>query len=123
VKLVTRGMQLNDLIALRDMLEANGIPAVIQDDNTARMITPVTTMGQGLWIYIDSQENEARALLENPDHEVANPVDIKAFYEASRNITDDRSFMNRAMIRLGLLLGMFLLALFLMILLLHWLAT
>ncbi|MGD8555842.1 MAG: hypothetical protein PVJ14_00660 [Chromatiales bacterium] len=123
MKLVTRGMQLNDLIALRDMLEANGIPAVIQDDNTARMITPVTTMGQGLWIYIDSQESEAKALLENPDHVVANPVDIKAFYEVSRNITDDRSFVNMAMIRLGLLLGMFLIALFLMILLLHWLAT
>ena len=56
-------MRHGELIALRDLLEANGIPAMIQSDDTGRMLTPLLTRGQSLWIYIDNQEDEARALL------------------------------------------------------------
>ena len=81
-------MRHGELIALRDLLEANGIPAMIQSDDTGRMLTPLLTRGQSLWIYIDNQEDEARALLEDPEHVVANPVDVEAFYEGVLVATD-----------------------------------
>jgi hypothetical protein len=116
-------MRHGELIALRDLLEANGIPAVIQADDTGRMITPLLTRGQTLWVYIDSQADEARALLENPGHVVANPVDVDNFYETTRDIRDDLSVMNRVMIHLGLLVVLILLFMLLMIMLLRWLGT
>ncbi len=123
MKLLTRSLRPGELITLRDLLEANGIPAVIQADDTGRMITPVLTKGQALWIYIDSQESEARALLDDPGYVVANPVDVEAFYEITRDIRNDRSVMSRVMIHLAVLVSLVLVALFLLISLLRWLAT
>ncbi len=123
MKLLTRSMRPGELITLRDLLEANGIPAVIQADDTGRMITPVLTKGQALWVYIDSQESEARELLDDPGYVVANPVDVEAFYEITRDIRDDRSVMSRVMIHLAVLVSLVLVALFLLISLLRWLAT
>jgi hypothetical protein len=115
-------MRHGELIALRDLLEANGIPAMIQSDDTGRMLTPLLTRGQSLWIYIDNQEDEARALLEDPEHVVANPVDVEAFYELTRDIRDDPSVMNRVMIHLGITVGLILILMLLVILLIRWLA-
>mgnify|MGYP000163892191 FL=1 len=115
-------MRHGELIALRDLLEANGIPAMIQSDDTGRMLTPFLTRGQSLWIYIDNQEDEARALLEDPEHVVANPVDVEAFYELTRDIRDDPSVMNRVMIHLGITVGLILILMLLVIPLIRWLA-
>ncbi|MGD9296135.1 MAG: hypothetical protein PVG47_01945 [Chromatiales bacterium] len=122
MKLLTRSMRHGELIALRDLLEANGIPAMIQSDDTGRMLTPLLTRGQSLWIYIDNQEDEARALLEDPEHVVANPVDVEAFYELTRDIRDDPSVMNRVMIHLGITVGLILILMLLVIPLIRWLA-
>jgi hypothetical protein len=116
-------MRHGELVAVRDLLEANGIPAIIQSDDTGRMLTPLVTRGQTLWVYIDSQEDEARALLENPGHVVANPVDVEVFYELTRDVRDDLSVMNRVMIHLGITIGLILLLMLLVISLIRWLAT
>ncbi len=123
MKLLTRSIRHGELIALRDLLEANGIPAVIQSDDTGRMLTPLLTRGQGLWVYIDSQADDAKALLDDPDHLVANPVDVEAFYELTRDVRDDPSVTNRVMIHFGITVGLILLGMLLMIPLLRWLAT
>ena len=123
MKLVTRSTEINTLLATRDLLEANGIPAVIQGDNTARMITPLLVSEPSLWVYIDSQVEEAQALLDNPDYEVRNRVDVAAFYAASREITEGHSVLNRVLLRLGLYAGLLLLGMILLIQLLRWLAT
>ena len=116
-------MRYGELIAFRDLLESNGIPAVIQSDDTGRMLTPFLTRGQSLWVYIDSQADEAKVLLEDPDYVVANPVDVDAFYELTRDVRDDPGVMNRAMIHLGIMVGLILLVILLMIPLLRWLVT
>lgn len=116
-------MRHGELIGLRDLLEANGIPAMIQSDDTGRMLTPLVTRGQSLWVYIDDQADEARALLDNPEHVVANPVDVEAFYASTRDIRDDPAVMNRVLIRLGLTVGLILLGMLLIIPLLRHLAT
>lgn len=123
MKLVTRSMEINYLLAMKDLLEANGIPAVIQGDNTARMITPLLVSEPSLWVYIDSQVEEARALLDDPDYEVVDRIDVAAFYAANRPITEGHSVLNRALLRLGLYAGLLLLGMFLLIQLLQWLAT
>lgn len=123
MKLLTRSMRHGELIALRDLLEANGIPAMIQSDDTGRMLTPLVTRGQSLWVYIDDQADEARALLDNPEHVVANPVDVEAFYASTRDVRDDPAVMNRVLIRLGLTVGLILLGMLLIIPLLRRLAT
>ena len=53
---------------------------------------------------------------------VANPVDVEAFYELTRDIRDDPSVMNRVMIHLGITVGLILILMLLVIPLIRWLA-
>ena len=55
MKLVTKSTDVNYLHILKDLLEANGIPAVIKGENTARMITPFLMTEPSLWVYLEDQ--------------------------------------------------------------------
>lgn len=107
---------------MKGLLEANGIPAVIQGDNMARMFTPLLVK-PGLWVYLDSQAGEARALLEDPDYEVVERVDVAAFHAAGEESEEGRSMLNRALLKMGFYALLILIAMFLLIQLLRWLAT
>jgi hypothetical protein len=110
------------LLAMKGLLEANGIPAVIQGDNMARMFTPLLVK-PGLWVYLDSQAGEARALLEDPEYEVVERVDVAAFHAAGEESAEGRSMLNRALLKMGFYALLILIAMFLLIQLLRWLAT
>ena len=59
---------------IRELLERNGIPIYV-GARTPRS-GPV-----GLFVCLDEQHDDAVALLRNPHHTVANPVDVADYYK------------------------------------------
>ena len=70
MKLITINTDINCLHKLKDLLQENGIPAIV-----FFMIRP------SLWIHIDEQLDEALNLVNNSEYTVINKVDIAEFYE------------------------------------------
>lgn len=89
MKFLTKSTDLVHLYVLRDLLEANGIPAVIKGENTARMISPFLMTEPSLWVYLDEQAGEAEKLILDPTYEVEHRIDVDEFHrltlEASEN--------------------------------------
>lgn len=123
MKLVTKSTDTSYLHSLKGLLEANGIPATIQGDNTARMITPFLMTQPSLWIYIEEQINDAQELIHNDKYIVKNKIDVEEFYELNKNITSDTSIMNQVYIRLGLTVAGWMLGFFILFKLLVWLTA
>jgi hypothetical protein len=94
---------------LRVRLESNGIPAVIQGEDTARMILPRFGFQPTLWVFVDEQYNEAMALIENPDYEVEVPIDTETFNALEPDEYQKRRQLNAALIHLMLYLGVIML--------------
>ena len=92
-----------DAMAIKLLLESNGIPASISNKGFARLyhFIPNTL---AVFVYLDEQYEDAIKLIENPDHVVTNPVDIDAFYAALESEPMQNEIHN-AMNRL--ILGMF----------------
>lgn len=122
MKLITKNIDTHYLYTLKALLEDNGVPAVINGENTARMITPFLTQ-PGLWIYLDEQEDEAIKLLNDHDYIVKHPVDVDAFYESNKNITNGGPGLNNVLIKLGLWFFSLLAGLFILLRVLMWLST
>ena len=104
----------------KDLLEANGIPAVVKGDDTARMITPFIMTEPSLWVYADEQVDEAEKLILDPDYEVANKLDVDDFYKATKEIRENPSNLNDALLNLGVGFGAILFVCFLLIM---WLSA
>jgi hypothetical protein len=115
MKLLTKSTDVNHLHILKDLLEANGIPAVIKGENTARMITPFLMTEPSLWVYLDQQLNEAEKVILDPNYEVENQIDVNEFYSATRGVSEDPSQLNDALLNLGVSFGAILFVLFLII--------
>jgi hypothetical protein len=101
-------------------LETNGIPALINGENTARMITPFLMTEPSLWVYLDEQRDEALRLIEDPDYEVVNKVDMIEFYKVADTITDKPESLNTALVYLGATMAVVLLGLFVLVQVLEW---
>jgi hypothetical protein len=61
---------------IRDMLASRGIPRYLATGYRARRGT--------LFVCINEQFDDALAVLKNPEHEVAQPVDIAEFERAAQ---------------------------------------
>ena len=118
MKLVIKNTDTFYLQSLKDLLEANGIPAIIQGENTARMVTPFILTEPSLWVYFDEQVNEAIKLIDNPEYEVSTKVDIAEFYNKK-----NKSNPNNALIHLVLTLCGVIAGLFFIIKVLEWFST
>lgn len=105
MKMLTRDSDTHYLYGLKDRLERHGIPAVVQGEETARMIIPRFGFQPTLWVYIDEQYEEAIKLIENPEYKVQAPVDIEVFREMEPDETVKRSELNAALLHLLLYLG------------------
>jgi uncharacterized protein YciI len=123
MKLVTKSRDATYLHSLKGLLEANGIPADVQGENTARMITPFLMTEPSLWVYLDEQLSEAVKLIQNDEYVVENQVNVEEFYEINKNITSDTTFMNEAYIKLGLTVVGWMLGFFILFKILVWLTT
>ena len=65
----------------RFLLESNGIPVFIGNENAGTMLGPVFTARQfAIWVVLEQHYYDAEQLLENAEHEVSEPVDVQAFY-------------------------------------------
>lgn len=121
MKLITKSIDASQLHVLKELLEANGIPALINGENTARMITPFLMTEPSLWVYLDEQRDEALRLIENPDYEVVNKADMVEFYKIADTITDKPESLNTALVYLGATMAVVLLGLFVVVQVLEWL--
>lgn len=74
---------------------------MIHGENTARMIVPRVLLEPGLWVYIDEQQGEAKRLIDNPDYEVRNPVDVENFHAMADGIRTDPAHLNRALLHMA----------------------
>jgi len=61
---------------IRDLLASRGIPTFLATGYRARRGT--------LFVCINEQFDDALAVLKNPEHEVAQPVDVAEFEQAAR---------------------------------------
>ena len=120
MKMITTSSDVAYLGSLQARLEQCGIPAVVQGENTARMITSMLMTQPSLWIYLDNQLEDARALVKDSEHEVAEPIDVDEFYRLNENISNDTALMNKALIRLTLTAAGWLLAFYFLLRLLLW---
>ena len=120
MKLLTKSTDINHLYILKDLLEANGIPAMVKGENTARMITPFLMTEPSLWVYLDDQLNEAEALILDPNYQVKNGIDMNEFHSATREISADPKHLNEALLNLGVGFAAILFVLFLLIM---WLSA
>jgi hypothetical protein len=114
MKLVTKNTDTGYLHSLKELLEENGIPAVVNGENTARLVTPFVMTEPSLWVYLDYQHGEADNLVNDPNYQVVNKVDIDEFYKTFDEITKTPQKLNDALIHLGItmvgiLLGMIIL--------------
>jgi hypothetical protein len=121
MKLVTKSLDASQLHVLKELLEANGIPALINGENTARMITPFLMTEPSLWVYLDEQKDEALRLIEDPDYEVANKADMVEFYKIADTITDKPQSLNTTLVYLGTIMAVVLLGLVVVVMVLEWL--
>ena len=89
MKFLTKSTDIVHLQVLKDLLEANGIPAVIKGKNTARMISPFLMTEPSLWVYLDEQEAEAEKLILDPSYEVENKIDVDEFYRLTKDVSEN----------------------------------
>ena len=115
MKPLTKSTDVNHLYILKDLLEANGIPAFVKGENTARMISPFLMTEPGLWVYLDDQLDEAEALILDPDYQVKHGIDMNEFENSRREISANPRHLNEALIKLGVGISAALLVFFLLI--------
>ncbi len=120
MKRVIKSIDASQLHVLKDLLETNGIPALINGENTARIITPFLMTEPSLWVYLDEQRDEALRLIEDPDYEVVNKVDMIEFYKVADTVTDKPESLNTALVYLGATMAVVLLGLFVLVKVLEW---
>ena len=120
MKRVIKSVDASQLHVLKDLLETNGIPALINGENTARMITPFLMTEPSLWVYLDEQRDEALRLIEDPVYEVLNKVDMVEFYKVADSVTDKPESLNTALVYLAATMAVVLLGLFVLVQVLEW---
>lgn len=118
MKLVIKNTDTFYLHSLKDLLEANGIPAMVQGENTARMVTPFMLTEPSLWVYFDQQQVEAMKLIDNPEYEVENKIDIDEFYNEKNKLNPNDALIHSVLTLFGVIAG-----LYLIIKILQWLST
>jgi ABC-type taurine transport system substrate-binding protein len=112
MKMLIRDSSVEYLESLKVRLEEQGIPAVIQGTETARMITSKVLFEPSLWVYVDQQFEDAAKLIKSPEHEVSAGIELEAFYENQPSKTELNSAVNRALIHMALYLVAFIIVVF-----------
>ena len=87
MKLLTSSSDSQYLASMKHLLDENGIPAFVSNEDTNRMI-PIGIAKASLWVYIDDQYDEAKQLLNDPDYEVINKVNMDTFHELESSMKE-----------------------------------
>ncbi len=118
--MLTRDSDRQYLLDMQERLEKNGIPAIIQGENTARVIIPFFLLQPTLWVCIDEQFRDAVQLMDNPDHVVTEKIDMEAFYELKPSVEQSTNDRNAALLHLLLFIGAIMLGMLAFIKVLEW---
>ncbi len=121
--MLTRDGDKNHLESLKELLENNGIPAIIQGENTARMIIPRVLLEPTLWIYIDDQFEDALKLIDNPDHVVTTGIDMDLFYESALSESEQKNALNEGLKHIAIYTGAVMLGMYVVIKVLEMVAS
>jgi hypothetical protein len=80
MKLLTETTDIDEVNRIRFLLEANGIPIFIGNEDTARNVGYVPSVGkQSVFVIYDEQFYDAQCLLKDESHEVQKKIDIDEF--------------------------------------------
>jgi len=80
---------------IRTALEGAGIPVFVSGENYTNLKIPFMPHNLGVFVYLDDQYHDATALIANPSHKVASPVDINAFYRELED-TENKEHLHKA---------------------------
>jgi len=81
VKLLTEVADQVEVDRIRLLMESNGIPIYLANEDTARNIGFVSPARQyQIWVYEDEQYEGAAALLRDKNYTVKNPIDVADFH-------------------------------------------
>ena len=81
MKLVCKCNNLIDAESIKQNLEDAGIPANITGQEAYHLqLGALMSNSLGVWVFIDEQFNDAKAVLNNPDHRVYSAVNVERFY-------------------------------------------
>lgn len=111
MKLVYRADTLEGATEIKELLECAGIPASISNKRFAQFYIPFFPHHLGVFIYVNSQYNDAISLINNSDHIVSEPIDINEFYSILNSPHNKSAVYNAmndfilGMVAFGLLCG------------------
>lgn len=63
----------------RMLLELKGIPVFLGNENSGPALAFILANKYTVWVCLEHQYDDAKAVLADPDSEVANPVDIAEY--------------------------------------------
>ena len=82
MKLLFHTLNRSEVDSVRIRLESNGIPVFVSNDYSSTMLGPVfSAKPYSVWVVLENQHHDAEMLLKNPEHLVAEPVDVALFYK------------------------------------------
>lgn len=105
MKLVCKCSELIEAERIKSLLENKGIPANISGQEAYHLqLAALVSRPLAVWVYIDSQVDDAKACLEEDNHVVRDALNIENFYAELQKNIDARSIsgFNRQLIVAGL---------------------
>ena len=113
MRILLHSTDLTEIESLRLLLEGHGIPVFVGSENSAAATGAVIANKMTLWVCLDHQLDDARALLKDPSHTVAAPVDVAAFHQrasARQQQLSARTFYWVVQVLLGIVLALILIS-------------
>ena len=81
MKLVCKCSEIIEAERIKHLLEDKGIPANITGQASYHLhLAAMVSRPLAIWVYVDEQIDDAKALVNNPEHVVYNAINIEYFY-------------------------------------------
>ena len=122
MKLIISDADNHELEAMKELLEKNGIPAFINGKNTSRIMPFIITKAS-LWIHLSEQENEALLLINDPDYEVKNKVNMDEYYKIKNEFKNNPENLSNALGEMLVFIGAIMVSMFVLAKVMEWLNT
>jgi hypothetical protein len=68
-----------EAVSAKLLLESKGIPAFIGSERSGQVLGGIFSSTYSLWVELDHQYDDARAILADPEHTPAQPVSIDEY--------------------------------------------
>ncbi|MCX7112107.1 MAG: hypothetical protein NTX45_18680 [Proteobacteria bacterium] len=107
MKILFHSFDRPDMYDAKLLLDAKGIPSFIGSESSGPALGFIYANKYTLWVCLDLQYDDAKAVLKNPDHEVKEPVDIidfQSFFDGSI-INVNKFMLDKAMLCIAITLA------------------